>query len=137
MPAKPFLDTNVLLYLLSDDARKADCAEALLRDGAIISVQVLNEITNVLRRKLRMDWSQIREFLGLVRSFVTVEPLSVEIHAQGLAVAERHGLSVYDAMIVASALTAGCERLLSEDMQDGLMVDGRLRIGNPFARADA
>ena len=134
MAAKPFLDSNILIYLLSDDSSKADCAEGLLRHGGIISVQVLNEVTHVMRRKLRLEWTEIREFLSLVRSFVTVEPLTVEIHEQGLQLAERYGFSLYDAMIVASALTAGCSRLMSEDMQDGLRVDGRLEIGNPFGK---
>lgn len=133
MPAKPFLDSNVVLYLLSGDQAKADRAESLLNEGAVISVQVLNEVTNVLRRKLRMDWPEIREFLALLRSFVTVEPLSVDVHEQGLRLAERYGFSVYDAMIVAAARLAGCGVLWSEDMQDGLVVEGKLRVCNPFS----
>jgi predicted nucleic acid-binding protein len=133
MPAKPFLDSNVVLYLLSEDPAKADRAESLLNHGAVISVQVLNEVTNVLRRKLKMDWPEIREFLALLRSFVTVEPLSLDVHEQGLRLAERYGFSVYDAMIVAAARLAGSETLMSEDMQDGLVVEGKLRVCNPFS----
>jgi predicted nucleic acid-binding protein len=50
----------------------------------------------------------------------------------GLALAERYGLSVYDAMIAASALDAGCDTLWSEGLQDGMVMDGKLRIVNPF-----
>ena len=96
-----------------------------MNEGAVISVQVLNEVTYVLRRKLKMDWPEIREFLALLRSFVTVEPLSVEVHEEGLRLAERYGFSVYDAMIVAAARLAGCGVLWSEDMQDGLVVSIR------------
>ena len=60
-----FFDTNVLLYLLSGDAAKADRAEALVRKGGRISVQVMNEAANVMRRKLRMSWRETREFLAL------------------------------------------------------------------------
>ena len=133
MPAKPFLDSNVVLYLLSGDQAKADRAESLLNEGAVISVQVLNEVTNVLRRKLKMDWPEIREFLALLLSFVMVEPLSVDVHEEGLRLAERYGFSVYDAMIVAAARLAGCGVLWSEDMQDGLVVEGKLRVCNPFS----
>lgn len=130
-----FVDTNVLLYLASGDAQKADQAEAALAGGGTISVQVLNEITNVLRRKMRMSWSDTHVFLDMIRALLTVEPLTIATHEKGLALSERYGLSVYDAMIVASALLAGCDTLLSEDMQDGLIIDERLRIVNPFGQS--
>jgi predicted nucleic acid-binding protein len=135
MPAaKAFIDTNVLLHLLSADVRKADRAEATVRAGGMISVQVLDEIASVARRKLAMPWAQLNEVLTLIRSLCRVEPLTVEIHERGRTVAERYGLSVHDAMIVAAALLGGCETLYSEDMQDGLLIDQQLRIRNPFAR---
>jgi predicted nucleic acid-binding protein len=130
--AKAFVDTNVLLYLLSADAQKADRAEATVRRGGRISVQVLNEITNVARRKLGMPWPQIDQVLKLIQSICPADPLTVEVHERGKLVAQRYGLSVYDAMIVAAALVAGCETLYSEDMQDGLLIDRQLRICNPF-----
>ena len=130
--AKVFIDSNVLLYLLSTDAKKADAAEEVLRAGGVISVQVLNEITNVTLKKLGMPRPDINQFLALLRSLCTVEPLTVETHDRGRAVAERYGLSVYDSMIVAAALIAGCTVLFSEDMQDGLLVDKRSRVVNPF-----
>ena len=131
--SKTFIDTNVLLYLLSPDAAKADQAEAILRAGGLISVQVLDEMANVARRKLAMTWADIDEVLLLIRSLCPAEPLTIETHDGGRLIAERYGLSVYDSMIVAAALLAGCETLYSEDMQDGLLIDRRLRIRNPFA----
>jgi len=133
MPAKPqaFIDTNVLLYILSTDAIKAVRAEGLVRAGGIISVQVLNELTNVMRRKQAMDWKDVTGALSLFRSLLDVVPVTTEIHDAGLALAQRYSLSVYDAMIVAAALDGGCETLWSEDMQDSLVI-GRLQIRNPF-----
>ncbi len=61
-----------------------------------------------------------------------VWPLTRAIHETGLAIIECHDLSTYDAMIVAAALDAGCNTLLSEDMQNGMVFQGRLRISNPF-----
>lgn len=110
MPAS-FFDTNVLVYLASDDATKADRAEALIASGGTISVQVLNELTNVARRKMRMPWEDIRGFLRLMRELLAVQPLTIEIHDQGLVLAERYGLSTYDAMIAAAALETGCDTL--------------------------
>jgi predicted nucleic acid-binding protein len=131
MPAN-FIDTNVILYLASADAAKADQAERVIASGGTISVQVLNEITNVARRKMGMSWDDTRAFLAVVRGLLSVEALTAEIHETGISLAERYSLSVYDAMIAASALHANCETLWSEDMQSGLVVDGRLRIRNPF-----
>lgn len=129
-----FLDTNVLVYLASADTGKAERAEKLIAAGGVISVQVLNELTNVGRRKMRLSWAEMHDFLTLVRAFLSIEPITVETHETGLALAERYGLSVYDAMIVASAVLSGCTTLWSEDMQHGGVIDG-VRIMNPFKAA--
>jgi len=131
MPGR-FFDTNVLVYLASGDATKADRAEAAVADGGCISVQVLNELANVAQRKMRMSWADMHAFLQPLRALLSVHPLTVETHATGLRLAERYGLSVYDAMIAASALEAGCDTLLSEDMQHGMLLDQELRVVNPF-----
>ena len=129
---KAFIDTNILLYLLSEDSNKADRAETIVRVGGTISVQVLNELANVTHRKLAMSWMEINELLSLIRSLCSIEPLTIETHDLGKLIAEHYKLSVYDTMIVAAALLGGCETLYSEDMQDGLLIDNQLRICNPF-----
>lgn len=129
----PFVDTNVLLYLLSDDAAKADRAEALLRERIVISVQVLNEFANVARRKLRLEWSAVSQALLDIRRFAEVRPLTLETHERGIVLAKRYQLSVYDAMIAAAALDAGCETLASEDFSAGQRLERRLTVCNPFA----
>ncbi|KAB0267857.1 PIN domain-containing protein [Microvirga brassicacearum] len=131
MSAKPFLDTNVILYLMSSDTNKADRAEALLAEGGTISVQVLNEAANVMIRKLKMDLDEVRSVLAGVRHFCGIEPLTVEIHDQALDIRRRCGFSVYDSSIVAAAARAGCAILYSEDLHDGQTIDG-LTITNPF-----
>jgi predicted nucleic acid-binding protein len=130
-----FFDTNVLVYLASGDAAKANRAEATIAAGGAISVQVLNELANVARRKMQMSWEETHELLTTMRSLLTVHPLTVEIHETGLALAERYGLSTYDAMIAASAIHAGCDTLWSEDMQHGMTLDKGLRIADPFRKA--
>jgi predicted nucleic acid-binding protein len=130
-----FVDTNVLIYLASGDAAKADRAEEIVGEGGAISVQVLNELTHVARRKMRLPWAETRAFLSTVRALLEVHPITVESHEAGLALAERYNLSTYDAMIAASALLAGCDTLWSEDMQDGMTIEKRLRVRNPFRAA--
>jgi predicted nucleic acid-binding protein len=129
---RTFVDTNVVLYLLSADTPKADRAEAVVASGCIVSVQVLNEVANVARRKLKMAWNEIEDVLAVVRAVCEVQPLTVETHDLGRALAERHGLSFYDALIVAAALRAGCSTLYTEDLQHDMRVERKLRIVNPF-----
>ena len=126
-----FLDTNVILYLL-DEGPKADIAEKLVARGATISVQVLNETLVNCRRKAGMSWQEAGLFLDSLRSLCQVLPLTPEIHEIGRALAERYRLSVYDAMIVAAALSSQCGKLYSEDMHDRLVIEGQLTIVNPF-----
>ena len=129
--ADSFFDTNVLLYLLSKDAAKADRAEALLASGAVVSVQVLNEFASVASRKLAMTIAEIREILSTIRAACAVIPLDIETHDLGLDIAERHRFSIYDALIVAAAVRAGCAILYTEDLQQGQVIE-KLQIRNPF-----
>jgi predicted nucleic acid-binding protein len=129
--SKPFLDSNVVLYLLSSDATKADRAQTLLEAGAMISVQVLNEVTSVCLRKLKMPWPEVDALLLAVKAACEVLPLTVASHELATEVAKRYQLSFYDANIVASALLSGTPLLLSEDMHSGQLIEG-LVIQNPF-----
>lgn len=126
-----FFDTNVLLYLLSKDAAKADRAEALLASGGVVSVQVLNEFASVASRKLAMTMPEIREILSTIQGVCIVKPLDIETHKLGLELAERYGFSIYDGMIVAAAVRAECTILYTEDLQQGQMI-AKLQIRNPF-----
>ena len=132
MSAKAFIDSNIVLYLLSADPVKADRAEVVIAASGVVSVQVLNEVTNVARRKLGMAWAETDELIAGLRSACSVEPLTIQTHDTGRRLAARYGLSIYDAMIASAALLAGCDRLFSEDMQHGLLLDGQLRVCNPF-----
>jgi predicted nucleic acid-binding protein len=129
-----FLDSNIILYVLSADANKADRAEALLRQRPSISVQVLNEVTSVCRRKLQMSWVETHALLNAVKACCQVHPLTVETHATACQLAEQHQLSFYDASILAAALQCSCQTLMSEDMHHGAKIQG-LEICNPFVAA--
>lgn len=130
--ADSFYDTNVILYIYSSDPAKADRAEALLGAGGYISVQVLNEFAAVATRKLGMSWPEVGETLSIVRSVCLVEPLTVDTHDRARLIAERYGFRIYDAMIIAAALLAGCTVLYSEDLQSGQKIDAQLTVVNPF-----
>jgi len=127
----PFFDTNVLLYAVGAEDSRAERARRLLADGGLISVQALNEFTNVARRKLGQPWAEINEKLGAVRALCEVKPLTVATHERALALAERYGYQIYDALQLASALENGCSVLYTEDLQNGQQIEG-LTIRNPF-----
>lgn len=129
---RAFFDSNVLLYVISDDPAKIRRSQEILLPGGVISVQVLNEFANVARRKYRHDLRSIRTVLTDFRATLRVVPLTEATHDLGLELAERYSHSVYDSMIVAAARLAGCTTLFSEDMQDGLLI-GDLTIRNPYA----
>jgi predicted nucleic acid-binding protein len=131
--AGAFLDSNVLVYAFTTDSRAA-AALALLERGCAISVQGLNEFANVARRKLGMNWDEVRDALAAIRALCReILPLDVALHDDALRIAERYRYAMYDALVIAAALRAGSDTLWSEDMQDGIVIDGRLRIANPFS----
>jgi predicted nucleic acid-binding protein len=129
---RAFLDSNVVIYAFSDDPRNA-AAEALLGKGCEISVQVLNEFVNVARRKLGFSWAEITDAVEAITTLCrTVHPLGLATHRTAVHLAAQYGFAFYDALIIAVALQADCTVLHSEDLQHGLVVEGRLRIENPF-----
>jgi predicted nucleic acid-binding protein len=127
-----FLDSNILVYAFTSDPR-AEKAQMLLAQGCSVSVQGLNEFANVARRKLGMTWAELREALAAIRTLCrAILPIDIDMHTNALRVAERYSFAMYDALVVAAALRADCRVLWSEDMHDGLIVDGRVRIADPF-----
>ena len=134
---RSLLDTNVLVYADASDepvkqAQAIALASALLRAGdAVISTQVLQEYVNVAVRKLRLPQGLIRERIAFYRRFEMVMT-SPDLISDALDLHLLRGLSFYDALIVRAAVVGGCQRVLSEDLQNGAVVQG-VRIENPFA----
>ncbi|HEY1362505.1 MAG TPA: PIN domain-containing protein [Xanthobacteraceae bacterium] len=133
MNARPFLDTNIVVYAFSSNDARRQTAEALLEAGGIISVQVLNEFVNVSRCKQGRDWSEIAGALGVLKVLLDPpQPLTLELHEAAIDIARQHGFSIYDSLIVAAALHADCTVLYSEDIQSSRAIK-QLTIRNPFA----
>ena len=131
-------DTNVFIYL-HDEAEPAKRAiarqvlQGLIARDVSIALQVVGEVQNVLRRRLKVPpWLAAQEARNLLESFDTF-PASREASFLALAEAAAGRSSYWDALLVASAREAGCHVLLSEDMTDGAHVLG-VRIVNPFSK---
>ena len=133
MNGRAFFDTNVLVYVVGQKDERTAAAEALVANGGVVSVQVLNELVSVARRKLGMPWQEIGEALAAIRTLCpSPVPLTIETHEAALRIATQYGYQIYDALIAAAALEAECITLYSEDLQDGQVIDTRLTIRNPF-----
>jgi predicted nucleic acid-binding protein len=131
------IDTDVAVYAFSKGARRL-IAMDLLNAGPRISIQLLNEFVSVGLRKRRVEWSEIEESLDIITQLAaSTRAVSYEVHDLGRIVSQRFQLSFYDALIAAAALLDECDILYSEDMQHGLIIDGRLTIMNPFLTMDA
>lgn len=131
----PFLDTNILIYAYNDVGDpKSIRAWETLRTEFVIGVQTLNEFVNVCRRRLRWNWQQCRAAVDDITLLASsIVPTLLTDHELSLVLAERYQLSVYDALMLAIAIRAGCDIFYSEDMHHGLVIDKQLTITNPFA----
>ena len=132
MTPRHFFDTNLLVYMISADREKAERAETLVRGGGHVSVQVLNEFAHVGMRKLRLPLDAIEAVMKATLGTCTVHDLTLRDTVNALSLCGRHGFPFYDAVIVASALRAGCTILWSEDFQHGMKLQERLTVRNPF-----
>jgi predicted nucleic acid-binding protein len=125
-----FFDTNVLLNLVEDEA-KATIVEELLIEGGVSNALVIAEATYVLTKKWKWTWLEANQLLATFRANTRVLPMPDEANIRGARYAERYRLQAYDAAIVAAAVLAGCTTLWSDDMHNGLKIDG-LTVRNPF-----
>lgn len=128
-----FIDTNIALYLIDlNETDKRLAAMALMREVPFISSQVVFECINVCLRKHKMDRESACMFVNWLTSASLIQPENTSVVNTALFIMNRYLLQPFDAKIVASALEAGCNILYSEDMQNGLVIESRLRIVNPF-----
>jgi predicted nucleic acid-binding protein len=137
MSDKVFFDTNILVYAFG--AKKTSVldprntiAERIVMRGGAVSVQVLNEFAQVCHRKAELNWDQIAELLGVIKTLCgRAIPLTMETNEAAVDISRRRGFHIYDSLILASSMQAGCTVVYTEDMQHGQVIEG-VRIVNPF-----
>jgi predicted nucleic acid-binding protein len=133
MKDRPFIDSNVVLYLLDlNGSNKKEIASSLILDLPFISPQVVFECLNVCLRKLKMDRTSSTRFLNELIASTFMQDETEQVVNSALRIFNRYFLQPFDSKIIASALEADCNILYSEDMQHGLVIDDRLTIINPF-----
>ncbi len=135
MPAaRAFVDTNVLAYLFSkDEPQKRERSIQSINDyDCHVSTQVLNEFCSICTRKWHFPARDISRALDKICSFAALWPVNFANVKSAVLLHEKYGYAYYDCLILASALACDCEYLLSEDLNDGQVVEGRLTIKNIY-----
>ena len=134
MPDRAFIDTNVFVYLNTDtEPDKIDKARVVInRYDCVVSTQVANELCNVLTKKFSRKAEEVDEIISVMKAVCDIVHLTLETTKKALVIHERYGYSFYDALILAAALESNCKYVISEDLQSGQIIEGKLTIINPF-----
>jgi len=137
MQNRIFIDSNIWLYLiLQDDDEKYKIIEKYLiknnlNSTFIITYQVINEVANIMLKN-NFTEIEVRENIEYLFKVCTLQDFTKEIMLTASSVREKYSISFWDSIIIGSAIFAKCDLLISEDMQDGLMIDNKLLIKNIF-----
>ncbi len=135
MKDKIFIDTNVLIYLYSEDeTAKQNTAFELLNkyDNLIISSQVINEVSNVLFKKFKLTSKEVKSVLTEIDNVFDIVGFDLVTQIKAIQLKSKYNLQFNDSLIIATALENNCTILYSEDMQNGINIDDSLKIINPF-----
>lgn len=137
MSVKTFIDTNVWVYLFSND-KKSKFAKDIIEskfDNIVISTQVLNEFFNVIANKHKIKSKTDAKIIvqELIESFI-VSVVNNETILQAIDVSIKYKLNYFDSLMIASALSENCNEFYSEDMHHGLIINESLKIVNPFKK---
>jgi predicted nucleic acid-binding protein len=134
---KAFIDTNVFVYLSSkDDPEKQQTAKDVLNAyECVVSMQVINELCNVLLKKYGKSVTEIKTTIEAVETVCELTVVTVATTDKALDLHARYRYSFYDCMILAAALENGCQYVISEDLQADARIDDRIQILNVFKQA--
>lgn len=133
MRDRVFIDTNILIYSYSNEEEKKEKAVNLIKQNdSIISLQVLNEFVNVLKKKFGQIEKDILKAIEEIESSLIIWDFNIDLIKRAIILSERYLYSYFDCLIIASALDSGCSILYTEDMQHSQLIHNKLRILNPF-----
>ena len=136
MSDRAFLDTNVLIYFYSEnEANKRVAAYDLLNShNCVTSIHAMNETSNVWLKKFKWSSAKVKEHMDNIELVCDeILPIQRNVIDTAIDIKERYGYSYYDSLMLSSALEGGCDAIFTEDMSDGQIINGRLKIVNPFS----
>jgi predicted nucleic acid-binding protein len=134
MQDKAFIDTNILVYLYSEDEvkKRAIAYDAIEKYNCITSTQVLNEFSNVCLKKLHIPAEVISKSIDEIASVCIIVPVEQETIKKALELHHKYKYPYYDCLIIASSLIYNCTYLLTEDLKDLQVIENSLTIRNIF-----
>jgi predicted nucleic acid-binding protein len=135
MQDKVFLDSNIIIYTYSNSELEKQKQSRLIfeqYDNVNISNQVINEVTNILFKKFKLESTQVETTVLQINDITTIFNFTLETQIKAIRLKKDYNLQFYDALIIATALENNCNILYSEDMQDSIVIDNKLKIINPF-----
>lgn len=132
MPGNKFIDTNIILYLLSNDSYKKTLSKKIIREDCCISTQVMGEFSNVCLRKFNMSLEDTETALRKIVDVANVAVLNDETVFFALKLKQKYKFQFFDSLILAAAIENNCTVLYSEDMQHKQIIENKLEIVNPF-----
>lgn len=127
-----FLDSNILLYAIGNDKYKKSLSIELIKKTPVITVQVLNEISNIMIRKLKLSYQDIHRIIDFIIRKCIIKSIDIITIRKALNISEKYKYSYYDSLIISSALENNCNILYTEDMHHGQNIENILKIINPF-----
>jgi len=137
MNGKVFLDTNVFVYTQSkgEQDKRNTALNAIEKYDCYTSTQVLNEVSNVMIKKLKMPIAKVKQIITAINDRCTVSIITHEAVQKALDLKEVYGYSYYDSLILAAAVLSDCDYIFSEDLQDGQIIENKIEIVNIFKRS--
>ena len=135
---RAFIDTNIFIYIQrTDEPDKTIISEKTIESfECFVSTQVLNEISNILTRKYPSTKEKIKRVLHSIQESCNMVTVTNDYPDRALDYHFQYSISFYDALMVVAALETNCKYLISEDMQDGLIIDKKLQIVNIYKHID-
>jgi predicted nucleic acid-binding protein len=132
MKDKIFLDSNILIYAIGKDKYKKNISIGLIKKRPLISTQVLNEISNIMTKKLTLPYQDIHKIIDSIIQKCEIKTIDIFTIKMALDISEKYKYSYYDSLIISSALESNCNTLYTEDMRSGQIINNLLKIINPF-----
>ena len=131
---KYFIDSNIIVYSHSDfDKKKQKKSQSIIAENiTVVSTQVVQETSNILKRKFNNSWSEVIVVIDEVINNNILHINSFDTIKKAFYIADKYKFSFCDSLIIAAALECNCKILYSEDMQHKQIIENSLTIINPF-----
>jgi predicted nucleic acid-binding protein len=138
MSDRAFIDTNIFAYIQrKDDPVKSQISQDTIAFfDCVISTQVVNEFSSLFTKKYPIPIDEIRKVLASIYANCELVTLTSILSDKALSLHDQYGYSFYDSLMLAATLKADCSYIITEDMQDGQLIENKIKIVDIFQHTD-